>query len=301
MIRPNALWAFVVVLVLAVIAVVSRQPAGIAQADPAATETKTLTSLPIEPILEGPLELSEITATSATLRIDTSLDVACVVVYGPDESFGQLALDQDMGLRAHRNHLVVLRGLEPDSAYVYRLQGSDPNGNFYASRVLRFRTPPADAAAASAPDPLAALSVTPLGRNVARDDLGAVVSAVSSNYGGGDNASRWGADNAIDGDPDTEWSSAGDGDEAFITITLPNETTVSGFGLWTRTMGSSAQIGRFVVESDSGETFGPFELPDATGIYTFPAAGRGRTFTFRVVASSGGNTGVVELAVYATD
>ncbi len=48
-----------------------------------------------------------------------------------------------------------------------------------------------------------------------------------------------------------------------------------------------------------GEVFGPFDVPDAASAHDFAATGRGQEFTFRVLASSGGNTGVVEVAVYA--
>ena len=74
---------------------------------------------------------------------------------------------------------------------------------------------------------------------------------------------------------------------------------MSGFGLWTRTMGTSAQIESFVVENERGEMFGPFVLPDAAGMHSFPAVAAGRTFTFRVVSSSGGNTGAVEVGIFS--
>jgi len=259
-----------------------------AQSSTADAPAEALTSLPVEPLLLDPLDATDITATSGAIRVGTTTDLSCVVVFGKDRNFGNLTLDQDMGLSAHRDHFLVMRGLKPDTEYFYRLQGSDPNGNFYASRIMSFRTSSATAA-------------DDLGVNVALANLGARITKVSSNYGGGDNSSTFGANNAIDGDPDTEWSSFGDGDAAFITVELADSVEVSGFGLWTRTMGSSAQIGRFEVENEFGEVYGPFEIPDASGIYDFAAAGRGRTFTFRVVASSGGNTGVVEIAVYAQD
>jgi len=262
-------------------------PATTSAATPDTTRTApgVLTAQPIEPILAGPLELGELTPQSATLNITTNRDVACVVVFGTDPGFGQLALDQQMGSSAHRDHRVIMRGLQPDTEYVYRLQGSDPDGTFYASSTLRFRTPP--------PEPQA-----DLGTNVARVELGARIVDVSSNFGGGDNASSFGANHAIDGDTGTEWSSAGDGDQAFITVELPQAVEVSGFGLWTRTMGTSAQIARFEVENEAGEIFGPFAITDASQLYGFPATGRGQRFTFRVVESSGGNTGVVEIGVF---
>ena len=231
------------------------------------------------------MQPSEVTASSATLRFTSTIEVACVVVFGLDDGFGQLALDQDMGGSAHSDHRVVLRGLEPDTEYHYRLQGSDPQGNFYASRVMRFRTP-------------AATAKVDLGTDVARLELGARVVEVSSNFGGGDNQSRWGADNVLDGDPGSEWSSDGDGDAAFITVELAEETEVSGFGLWTRTMGTSAQISSFEVIAEDGSSYGPYALDNADGMHVFPAEARGTRFTFRVVASSGGNTGAVELAIF---
>ena len=239
-----------------------------------------LVSLPIEDVIKEPIELSEITSTSATLEVYTEIDLACVVVFGTDEGFGSLALDMDMGGGAHRDHLVIMRGLQPDTEYVYRLQGSDAAGNFYASEVMRFRTPPAQ----DEPD---------VGVNVATLEAGAVVVAASSEFG-----AAFAAEHAIDGDARSEWSSRGDGDDAFITVRLRESVDVTGFGLWTRTMGASAQIERFEVENEHGEVFGPFELPDAGATHAFAASGRGQEFTFRVVASSGGNTGAVELAVF---
>lgn len=200
-----------------------------------------------------------------------------------------MALDQTMGSSAHSEHLVNLRGLEPNTEYFYRLQGSDENGTFYASDTLSFKTLDESSDADA------------LGTNVALGNLGASIADVSSNFGGGGNDGQWGADNAIDDDPNTEWSSDGDGNEAFITVELPETVTVSGFGVWTRTMGSSAQIGTFEVENEAGEVFGPFDLPDAAGLYTFAAEGQGKRFRFKVQNSSGGNTGVVELAIYTPD
>jgi hypothetical protein len=49
---------------------------------------------------------------------------------------------------------------------------------------------------------------------------------------------------------------------------------------------------------EAGEIFGPFAISDANQLYRFPATGRGQRFTFRVVESSGGNTGVFEVAVF---
>lgn len=245
-----------------------------------------LTSLPIEPLLDGPIEVSELGSSNATLRINTSLDVACVVIFGEDENFGQMALDADMGADAHANHRVVMRGLKPDTEYVYRFQGSDRDGKFYVSNVMRFRTKVAEAK-------------EDLGKNVALSSLGAKVTDVSSNYADGANDSTWGANNAIDGNPNSEWSSNGNGNDSFITIELAAESEISGFGLWTRTMGSSAEISQFEVVNEFGDSYGPFNISNANGIFDFPVNARGQRFTFKVVDSNGGNTGVVEIAIYS--
>lgn len=236
----------------------------------------------VEPLFEHPIEVTA-SATSATIVVTTSEPLACVVVYGTDERFGHLALDQDMGGAAHREHRVVLRGLAPDTEYVYRFQGSAADGTFYASELYSFRTEPADETDAP-------------GVNVAQLERGARIAEASSEF-----SATFAARHAIDGDSTTEWSSAGDGDDAFVTVELAEAAEVVGFGLWTRTMGSSAQIHRFTVENEAGEVFGPFELPDADRLYAFPAEASGQRFTFRVVSSSGGNTGVVELAVFVRD
>ena len=44
-----------------------------------------LVSLPIEDVVDGPIAMNEITASSATLLVTTHLDLACVVVFGADE------------------------------------------------------------------------------------------------------------------------------------------------------------------------------------------------------------------------
>ena len=43
---------------------------------------------------------------------------------GEDETFGRLGTDVEMAAGGHRYHRVVLGGLEPGTAYVFRLQGS---------------------------------------------------------------------------------------------------------------------------------------------------------------------------------
>jgi hypothetical protein len=191
----------------------------------------------------------------------------------------------------HQDHHPVLKGLQPDTLYQIRLQDVGPDGTLYVSDNLTFRTPSASAIVQPA---------KPQGKNVALISIGARVKSVSSNYGGGDANSTYGANKAIDGDLNTEWSSNGDGDRAWIEIDLGKEYPITALGFRTRTMGTSAQIERFQVSTDKGEKLGPFDLPDAKSVYYFPVSTTARTLRFEVLKSSGGNTGAAEIEVYAS-
>jgi len=262
-----------------------------ATAAPAASEPRDdLPRMALAPdvlydILVGEIQVTNLTATGATVEAKTALPVVCSVVYGPTTAYGAQSTDPDMGGLPHRDHAAPIRGLEAATVYHFRVQGTAADGTIYVSRDLTFATP-AQAAAEGAT----------LGPNVATPAAGARIAAASSTFGG---LPAWAPENAIDGDFGTEWSSAGDGDAAFITVELADATPLAGVGLWTRTMGSSAQIARFRVLTDGGTVLGPFDVPDAEALYTFPVDAEARTLRFEVVASSGGNTGVVEIAAFA--
>jgi hypothetical protein len=185
---------------------------------------------------------------------------------------------------AHSDHHPALTGLQPDTVYYARLQGVGPDGTLYRSEEYTFRTPPAAATDGEV--------------NLASAQAGARAAGVSSNYGGGSDDSSYGALKAIDGNAATQWSSDGEGDEAWIEIELAAETHVTRVGFWTRTMGSSAQIQSFQIVTDRGETIGPFDLADASQAYYFDTDFTARRLRFEVVTSSGGNTGAVEIEVY---
>lgn len=234
---------------------------------------------PFESIQEGEIRLSfDSSATVATLEVDTTVPVVCAVVYGPDESFGLIATDDDMMGGAHSDHAPLLTGLEPETEYSYRLQGSDAEGNFYVSEIMPFTTPAASEPEAEAP-----------GSNIA---LEATVAEVSSEFSGSFSAS-----NAIDGDPSTEWSSAGDGDEAFIVLDLGRTADIVAVAFKTRSMGDgSAVTETYTVTIDGGETLGPF----GTGSEPVEVDASGREVRFDVESSTGGNTGAIEVEVYSS-
>ena len=138
------------------------------------------------------------------------------------------------------------------------------------------------------------------GKNVALVSKGARIVGVSSTFGGGGNESAWGANNAIDGAPGTQWSTAGDGDDAWIEIELPSRTHVTSIGFWTRAMSSSAQILSFRVIADGGDVHGPFELKGAAAIHYFETDLKATRLRFEALETSGGNTGAVDIEVYGS-
>lgn len=273
--------ALAILIVLAACAP-SGAPSGTAGGNPNAV-VRPLSDI----LVNGPAFVGDSLA-NLTVKLETKIPVACAVVYGETTAYGGIATDTDMAGGGHTNHHPLLTNLKPDTLYHFRFQGSAADGTFYVSEDVTFRTPKASAAAPNQPP----------GRNAALLSQGASIRAVSSNYGGGDNASAYGANNAIDGDLSTQWSSNGEGDTAWIEIDLGKETPVSAVGFRTRTMGASAQISQFRVVTDRGDTFGPFDLADANQVYYFPLDATARTLRFEVVKSSGGNTGAAEIEVY---
>lgn len=125
------------------------------------------------------------------------------------------------------------------------------------------------------------------GSNIA---VGAAVVEVSSEF-----SSDFSAANAVDGDLGTEWSSRGDGDDAFIILDLGTPVNVTAVAFRTRTMGDgSATTETFTVEAD-GSLHGPFPA----GPTPTPVSFTGRILRFDVDASTGGNTGAVEVEAYS--
>ena len=241
--------------------------------DPAADGSEVLAAEQV--FVDEPVVVPDASGTSATLHVSTELDMACAVVFGRDESLGDgIATDADMGGGAHTDHAAVLGGLQPDTEYFYRVQGSGADGNLYRSELMTFRTPAAEGAP---------------GENVAR---GADFVDVSSEF-----SAAFAASNAVDGDLSTEWSSDGDGDDASITIDLGRPADVVGMTLRSRSMSDgSSVIESFTVTVDGGETYGPFDA--GTSIVLNDVAFTGRVLQIDAERTSGGNTGVAEIEVY---
>ncbi|MGC9346689.1 MAG: discoidin domain-containing protein [Anaerolineae bacterium] len=232
----------------------------------------------------GPPRIVDITDTDAVLVFESGVPLACAVVYGTTTDYGQISVDQDMGGGAHTDHRPLMHSLEPDTEYHYRVQGTAADGTFYVGEDATFRTLPISE---NAPVNLASL------------EAGASVTAVSSNFGGAANDEVWGANNAIDGNRATAWSSDGDGDDAFIEIALAGQAELNAVEVWTRSMGDgTAQITAFTLTTDTGDVLGPFELDSVTEPERFDISATTGKLRLDVVQSSGGNTGLVEFAVY---
>jgi hypothetical protein len=244
---------------------------------------------PLAEILATGPEFVDLRPNSVTIELDTTIAVACSVVYGTTPEYGRIATDTDMAGSGHEDHHPVLSPLEPDTIYYLRLQGTGPDGTLYRSEEYTIRTPTAsDVKPPEKPD----------GKNLALSVNGGSIIQVSSNFGGGGNDSAFGANNAIDGNVGTEWSSHGDGDDAWIEIQLAEEAEVFAVGFRTRTMGDTAQILTFQIVADGRIIDGPFELLDSDNTYYFPVTMVASRLRFEAATISGGNTGAVEIEVY---
>ncbi len=249
------------------------------------TNEQTLDIRPLKDVyVSGPPQLTNITTTDAELLFDSSRPLACSVIYGTTTDYGMIAVDQDMGGGAHTDHNPLLLGLEPDTEYHYRLQGTAPDGVVYVSNDMTFRTP---------------ALVDKVEINLASLAAGARIRAVSSNFGGAANDETWGANSAIDGSRGTAWSSNGDGNDAYLEIQLSQNSRLEAVEVWTRTMSNgTSQIFSFTLTTDNGTVLGPFSLDDAEESYRFDIEVSTSSLRLNVVSSSGGNTGLIEFAVY---
>lgn len=284
MTRLKLICEIAIALVVAGLALISCQPSPTATGTPDAAPRTAGEVRSIEEVsVGGPPRVVDISDTDAVLVFESSIPLACSVVYGKTSAYGQISVDQDMGAGAHTEHSPLLLGLEPDTEYHYRVQGTAADGTLYVGEDAMFRTLPGEKRAEV---------------NVAALAAGARVVAVSSNFSGAANDEAWGANSAIDGNRGTVWSSDGDGDDAFIEIELAGPARLRVVEVWTRSMSDgSVQIFAFTLTAD-GELLGPFTLEDANQAYEFEVDVLAETLRLDVVDSSGGNTGLIELSAY---
>ncbi len=217
-------------------------------------------------------------------RVTTTEPMICAIVWGETEALGKFNNSLDMNGTGIVQHDVFLPGAEPGVTYFYRVQGSTPDGVLYQSDLMTFTLPERSGDTDGA--------MVDHGENLA---LGATVADVSSEF-----SASWGAANAIDGDLATEWSSAGDGDESYLTIDLGTPADVAGLEFLTRTMADgTATTTSYTVTVDDGDTYGPFPAGNPADPMFTEVSFTGQVLRFDVVDSTGGNTGAIEIRVFA--
>jgi hypothetical protein len=218
-------------------------------------------------------------------RVSTTEPMICAIVWGETDAFGNFNNSLAMNGTGIVDHDVFLPGAIPGRTYYYQVQGSTADGTLYRSETATFTIPEPD----NSGDVAAAVDRGP---NLALD---ATVADVSSEFN-----DSFAATNAIDDSGTSEWSSAGDGDDAFITIDLGASREIAGVEFITRSMlDGTAVTETFTVTVDDGATLGPFPAgtPAEPNVATIEATGR--VFRFDVDTSTGGNVGAVEIRILA--
>lgn len=229
-------------------------------------------------------ENDPMSADRGIFRVTTTEPMICAIVWGETEELGNFNNSLAMNGTGIVDHDVFLPGAEPGATYFYRVQGSTADGTLYQSELATFTLPGRDdAPAAASPE---------RGPNLA---VGGTVVDVSSEFN-----DSFAASNAIDDIGTTEWSSRGDGDDAFITIDLGDVEQIAGVEYITRSMLDGTAIAEtFTVTIDDGEPLGPFPAgtPNEPNFAAIDA--EGRSVRFDVESSTGGNVGAVEVRILA--
>lgn len=236
------------------------------------------------------LRAEEVTATTARLRFLTSEPTSCEVEYGTaDDALNDIATDPTMDEgELDADHDVLVEGLTPETTYHWRARVVDAAEKVTRSEVLTFTTLAAEETGEE---------------NVAALDMGASISGVSSNFGGAANDQSWGANKAIDGLLATAWATNGDGDGAWLEVTLASERTIRAVGFQSRQMSDgSSIISEFrLTDGASNVLAGPFTAASPDTLYRFeidPAVSA-RVVRLEAVTTTGGNTGAMEWQLFS--
>lgn len=220
----------------------------------------------------------------AIFRVTTTEPSICSITWGPTEELGNQNNSLSMNGTGIIQHDVILPGAMAGETYYFTVQGSTADGTLFQSELATFTVPDGGLDDRGDADP-------DRGPNLA---VGAMVVDVSSEF----NAS-FAADNAVDGDPSTEWSTRGDGDGGFITIDLGATAEIGGLEFITRSMADGSAITtEYRVTIDGGDTLGPFPAGSPADRRFQEVTATGRVLRFDIVSSTGGNTGAVEIGVY---
>jgi len=224
----------------------------------------------------------------AKMTVTTDVEAACSIAWGEDDSLGFLHTDLDMSGGAHQKHEVILEGAVPGETYSFRVQGSTPDGTLFQSALSTFTLPELPEGDSSIGD-----GDETSGTNVAQ---GATVLEVSSIF-----SDSWAGENALDGDMTTEWATSDSGDDAFLEIDLGSPQDIIGVEFITRSMSDGTAVTtEYTVTVDGGDTFGPFPAGDPSDSMFSEAEFTGQILRFEVAASTGGNTGAIEVRAFTS-
>ena len=273
----------VLILALALVAVAC----GDDDADDGASTGASNSILPFELIQDSDFtfEVDPFDTTHGVFHVTTTEPTICSITWGETTQLGNLNNSLTMNGTGIIQHDVPLPGAEAGKTYYFTVQGSTADGRVFQSEMATFTLPEVEAAAE--PDQEMAVH----GENLA---VGASVVVASSEF-----SAAWSADNAIDGDMSTEWATLGDGSEGFIEIDLGAESDIVGFEFITRSMSDGTAITtEYTVEVD-GTVFGPFAAGTPADPGFAAAEASGRVVRFMISDSSGGNTGAIEIRVFA--
>ncbi len=224
--------------------------------------------------------------TRGIFRVETTEPMICAIVWGETELLGRFNNSLSMNGTGIIEHDVALPDAVPGRTYHFIVQGTTADGTLYRSTRRRSRSPTLDGEAPA--DSTAAVDV---GENLALD---ATVVDVSSEFSAG-----FAGMLAIDGDLATEWSTAGDGDDASITIDLGTAHDIAGVEFVTRSMADGSAItSTYTVRVDDGEPSdrSPAASPATSRIDPLDVSGR--VVRFDIEESSGGNVGAVEIRIF---
>lgn len=218
-------------------------------------------------------------------RVTTTEPMICAIVWGETEALGNFNNSLAMSGTGIVEHDVFLPGVEAGRTYHFRVQGSTADGTLYQSDLGTFTIEEVEGAgdAASSRDGETNLAL--------EGDIVDVSSEFDDNFA---------AANAIDGLGTTEWSTAGDGDDAFIVVDLGARSAIGGVEFVTRAMADGTAITEtYTVTVDGGEPLGPFPAATAAVPEVAEIDAEGQVVRFDVETSTGGNVGAVEIRVLA--
>lgn len=241
----------------------------------------------------------------AIFHVTTTVPMICSITWGESEALGNQNNSLTMEGTGIEEHDVILPGARPDTEYFFTVQGADAEGNLFKSELLKVTIPETGSVAFAIGEDSSEVSddggstaspATTDPRSEAENlALDATVTDVSSEFG-----SSFGAELAIDGDLATEWSSQGDGDDAFIELDLGQPEQIAGVEFLTRSMADGTALTATFTVTVDGQTFGPFDAGNArASLFAELDDVTGQVVRFDVERSSGGNTGALEVRVLA--